>query len=265
LSTAADTSCSREYHAGLATLLGINAALAAERGYIGEERILETRRGFFEAFGGVDGASAGHAATAGLGESWDIVTDMAVKLVPGGHPNHAFAEAAANAARDGHIRASDVACITISRPGLVSLGEPLHPADLIGMAHSLAYFVAAGVADQEFTWTHASPDKISDPTIHELIDKITVGPQPTSNVTLYRQGGSVTIRTYDGRISTSTVYLPKGSGALGIDWDDIDTKYRALLPASGLAPERIEASLRAIHNLQALPNVNALVDLLHPD
>src|SRR6185312_16134134 len=146
-------------------------------------------------------------ATAGLGESWDIVTDMAVKLVPGGHPNHAFAEAAANAARDGDIRASDVACITISRPELVSLGEPRHPADLIGMAHSLAYFVASGVADQEFTWAHAGADKISDPTIHELINKVTVGPQPTSNVTLYRQGGSVTIRTYDGRASTSTVYL----------------------------------------------------------
>ena len=33
LATAADTSTAREYHAGLAVLLGCNAALAAQRGY----------------------------------------------------------------------------------------------------------------------------------------------------------------------------------------------------------------------------------------
>jgi 2-methylcitrate dehydratase PrpD len=99
LATAADTSVAREYHAGLAAMLGLNAALAAQRGYQCEESILETQHGFFEAFGGVDGAAGAAIATGGLGESWDICTDMAIKLVPGGHPYHAIAEAAANAAR----------------------------------------------------------------------------------------------------------------------------------------------------------------------
>ncbi|HEU0157630.1 MAG TPA: MmgE/PrpD family protein, partial [Stellaceae bacterium] len=84
LAAAADTSLAREYHGGLATRLGIEAALAAGRGYRAEERVLEARRGFFEAYGGVDGDAAGGEATSGLGESWDIMTDMAVKLVPGG-------------------------------------------------------------------------------------------------------------------------------------------------------------------------------------
>src|SRR5205814_1228667 len=84
-----------------ATLSGIQAVRAAQRGYTAEERILEMRLGFFESYGGVDGAEAGAKATRDLGQSWDIVTDMAVKLVPGGHPYHALAEAAANAARDG--------------------------------------------------------------------------------------------------------------------------------------------------------------------
>jgi 2-methylcitrate dehydratase PrpD len=86
LATAADTSVAREYHAGLAAQLGVNAALAAQQGYLAEERILETRQGFFETFGGVDGATAGDSATRGLGQSWDIITDLAIKLVPGGHP-----------------------------------------------------------------------------------------------------------------------------------------------------------------------------------
>jgi 2-methylcitrate dehydratase PrpD len=150
LATAADTSVAREYHAGLAVLQGANAALAAQRGYRGEPAILEARRGFFEAFGGTDGGAAGSATLAGLGESWDIVTDMAVKLVPGGHPYHAIAEAAANAARNGHVAAGDIDSIVISRPGMMTLSGPLHPSNLIDMAHSPAYFAAAGAADHAF-------------------------------------------------------------------------------------------------------------------
>jgi 2-methylcitrate dehydratase PrpD len=44
LMAAANTSVAREYHAGLAAMLGIQAALAAQRGYKAEESILETRR-----------------------------------------------------------------------------------------------------------------------------------------------------------------------------------------------------------------------------
>jgi 2-methylcitrate dehydratase PrpD len=262
LATAADTSVAREYHAGLAAQLGVNAALAAQRGYLAEECILETSQGFFEAFGGVDGTTAAAIATRDLGQDWDIMTDMAIKLVPGGHPYHAFGEAAANAARDGNIAASDVDSITISRPGFTKLSGPLHPTDLIGMAHSPAYFTAAGVADHAFGWIHASDAKIADPIIHGLIDKVRVGPPSTENAARYRQGATVTIRTHDGRTSTSTVYLPKGSAALGIAWDDIDAKYRMLVPASGLPTDQIEASLALIHDFHNVTDVSTLTALL---
>jgi 2-methylcitrate dehydratase PrpD len=262
LATAADTSVAREYHAGLAAQLGVNAALAAQRGYLAEERVLETHQGFFEAFGGVDGTTAAGIATSGMGESWDIVTDMAIKLVPGGHPYHAFAEAAANAARDGNIAASDIESITIARPGFTRLSFPLHPTDLIGMAHSPAYFAAAGAADKAFGWIHASDAKIADPVIHGLIDKVRVGPPPSENAARYRQGATVTIRTHDGRLSVSTVFLPKGAAALGIEWGDIDAKYRTLVPASGLPAGKIEESLALIHDFGQLANVSALIGLL---
>ncbi len=264
LAKAADTSVAREYHAGMATMSGIQAVRAAQRGYRVEERILEMPLGFFEAFGGVEGAAAGAAATRDLGASWDIVTDMAVKLVPGGHPYHALAEAAANAAREGQIEAAQVDSITVSRPGVTALTGPLHPNDLIGMAHSPAYFLAAGVADRDFSWAHASPQKIADPVIHGLIDKVRVGPPPEDNAARYRQGATVTIRTRDGKSVTSTVYAPKGSGMLGIAWADIDAKFRALVPLAGLRDRQIEASLDLIHDLRRLPGVAALIALLRP-
>src|SRR5437016_10006701 len=63
LAKAADTSVAREYHAGMATMSGIQAVRAAQRGYRAEERILEMKLGFFEVFGGVDGNDAAAAAT----------------------------------------------------------------------------------------------------------------------------------------------------------------------------------------------------------
>jgi 2-methylcitrate dehydratase PrpD len=262
LATAADTSVSREYHAGVAVQSGINAALAAQRGLLGEPRVLESPKGFFEAFGGVDGASAAAIATQGLGESWDIVTDMAIKLMPGGHPFHALAEAGANAARAGDIRPDEVDSITISRLGLTVLTEALHPHDLIGMAHSPAYFVAAGVADRAMSWQHASQAKIDDPVIHRLIDRVRIGPPPTDDAARYRQGATVTIRTLDGREVRDTVYVPKGAGQLGIDWADVAAKYRTLVPASGLAADRIEASLAMIRGFEAVAEPAALLRLI---
>jgi 2-methylcitrate dehydratase PrpD len=264
LAAAANTSVAREYHAGLAAMLGINAALAAQRGYQAEERIFEASRGFFETYGGVEGGVAGASVLRDLGESWDIVTDMAIKLVPGGHPHHALAEAAANAARDGNIMPAEVESITLSRPDVTVLAGPLHPTDLIGMAHSPAYFLAAGVADRSFSWVHATKEKITDPVIHRMVDKVRVGPPPSEGIERYRQGATVTIRTSDGRTSTSTVYAPKGAGISGIAWADIEAKYRTLMPHSGLSGDQIEASLAVIRNFRQVTKVSVLTGLLQP-
>jgi len=245
----------------LAVRSGIDAALAAQRGFIAEERILEADKGFFRVFGGVDAKGV----TDGLGHSWDILTQMAVKLVPGGHPYHAFAEAAANAAREGYIAAEEIKSITISRPGLLRLSGPLHPKNLIEMAHSPAYFAAAGAADKTFSWIHASPEKIADPVIHQVIDKVRVGAPPTENADQYCQGATVTIDTTDGRSLTSTVYAPKGSSLLGIDWADIDAKYLILMQHSGLRQSHIDASLAAIHDFAEAPGVAPLIELTRPE
>jgi 2-methylcitrate dehydratase PrpD len=258
LAAAANTSVAREYHAGLAAMLGVHAALAAQKGYVAEESILETRQGFFEVYGGADGESV----TQDLGKEWDIITGMAIKLVPGGHPSHTLAEAAANAARAGRLSPDDVETITLSRPGVTALSGPVHPTDLIGMAHSPAYFLAAGVADQDFSWVHATEAKITDPVIHQLLDKVRVGAPPTEHVERYQQGATVTIRTKDGRTFSSTVYAPKGSGLRGIDWADVDAKYRTLVPTAQLRDRQVEESLHMIHDFRSVKHISALTDLL---
>lgn len=258
LHAAANTSVAREYHAGLAQVNGIDAAMAAQKGFIAEETIFEAKHGFCEVFGDTDGASI----IQDFGRDWDIVTDMAFKLVPGGHTHHSYAEAAANAAREGNIEADEITAIILSRPGTTAIPGPLHPENLIDMAHSPAYFLAAGAADREFTWAHATPEKISDPVIHGLIDKVRVGPEPTENVEAYRQGATVTIETADGRSVTNTVHVPAGAGCLGVDWSAIDSKYRTLAPRAPLTPEQVETSLALCHDIRNLSDVSGLIGSL---
>lgn len=52
LMAAANTSVAREYHAGLAAMLGVQAALAAQRGYRAEEKILEPEGASFRFMAG---------------------------------------------------------------------------------------------------------------------------------------------------------------------------------------------------------------------
>ena len=148
----------------------LNAAQVAAKGFIAEDKIFETKLGFFEVFGKNSEAAA---VMRDAGKTWSILTDMGIKLVPGGHPHHAVAEAAANAAHEGDVKPEEVAAIAIARPGLQVFTGPQFPTDLIGVAHSPAYFAAAGVADRNFTWAHAFPEKINDPRIRGLLGKVT--------------------------------------------------------------------------------------------
>jgi 2-methylcitrate dehydratase PrpD len=260
LTVAANTSVAREYHAGLSAMLGIHAALAARKGFVAEEHVLEMPHGFFSAYGGdhLDDV------TKDLGASWDITTDMAIKLVPGGHPHHAAAEAAANAAIAGDVDPSDVASIVLSAAKYRTLPGPRHPTDLIGVAHSPAYFIAAAIADRGYGWIHASPEKVADPVIAQLIDKITVDPNPPPYPDRFphHHGATVTITLADGRRFSSHVNFPRGSAPRGIEWADVDAKYRRLLPLSGLASDKIEASLAVVHGFDAVKAVSELTRLL---
>jgi 2-methylcitrate dehydratase PrpD len=228
-------------------------------GFLAEESILENERGFLEVYGNKPDVAG---VTRDFGKRWSILDDMGIKLVPGGHPSHSTAEAAANAARAGNVTPDEVEAITISRPGFTALTGPQFPTDLIGVAHSPAYFAAAGVADRDFTWAHAFEGKINDPVIRGLLSKVEVGDPPTQNLERYKSGATVTIRTKDGRTHSSTVYAPRGAAVLGIAWADVEGKYRALGPYAKLSGENLEESMKVIRNFREVKNVSELVGLL---
>jgi 2-methylcitrate dehydratase PrpD len=66
----------------------------------------------------------------------------------------------------------------------------------------------------------------------------------------------------DGAEHSSTVNAPKGSGPRGIDWADVEHKFRTLMPEAGVEAGRAEEILDTVHDFDALPNVDGLIRLL---
>jgi 2-methylcitrate dehydratase PrpD len=261
MAIAADTSCAREYHAGLAAVLGVQAALAAEAGFEGELTVLEAPRGFFAAMNG----QAVDEVSRDLGNTWDIVTDMALKLMPGAHPFHAIAEAAATAAIEHNLDPARVRGVVVRAPQLeVWRKQAVQPTDLVSAAHSIAYVVAAAIVDREFGWDHFTEAKMRDARIAALTGRVELerDSPPHPDRFPHRHGGTVLITLDDERTITHTCTAPRGSGPRGIEWADVDFKYRRLAPAAGWTAEQVEQSLALVKDLERAPSVAPLVALL---
>jgi 2-methylcitrate dehydratase PrpD len=261
MAISADTSWGREYHAGASAAAAMQAALAAAAGFTGELSVLEHPRGFLAAMGG----QSIEEITRDLGASWDIVTDMAIKLMPGAHPFHATAEAASDAARIGKVDPSAIREVFVSSSVQWTKfkGAP-HPRNLVDAAHSLYYFVAASIVDGRFGWQHMDETKMTDPAIAALQEKIVFDPNPPPLPDRFphRHGGTVIIRMQDGEEFRSTCRAPRGSGPRGVEWADVEEKYRALAPRAGLSARSVDESLALIRAFEAPGSVAELMALI---
>lgn len=258
LMAAANTSTNREYSVGLAAMLGVEAAEAAVAGFEGEEAVLEASGGFLDVYG----SGASDFLLGELGSRWGLITDMAIKLMPGGVPHHAMAEAVGNAARALDVLPDDIEAILVSKQGLVEIPGPRHPTDLVEAAHSAAYFAAASAVDHSFTWEHASPEKLSDPAITSLLDRVEVGDFDESLTGKFQHAATVEVRSLEGASARETVLLPRGSIARGLQWEEVDEKFRVLTRPLGLGAERVERILDLCHELGNVPRVSELTSLL---
>jgi 2-methylcitrate dehydratase PrpD len=255
-------SWAREYMGANAAFAGVQAALSAGSGFTVNEDMIDGRDGFIDVFGG--GASSVGRLTADLGASWNIDDYLAIKLWPGAHPLSGMVEAAVTAAREGNVDTSDVAHILVAGPSVRTMFGSRRPKDHVEAIHSLPYFVASAIADKSFTWVHATADKIFDPTVQALMALVDPDPSPPAVETRWLWAGTVSIVMKSGARITRTVDAPRGSAPRGIEWQDVEAKYRELMPRSKLPARRLEEILAMIRGLENVSDVSQLARMLAP-
>jgi 2-methylcitrate dehydratase PrpD len=258
----------RPYHAHQSAFEGTRLARLAQLGVTGRPDVMETPRGYFSAFGGQDLADV----TKDLGERWNFVDYMAIKLIPGAHPFHVFAEAATAAVLENDIDVDAVARIIISGQQLTGVQmkewvDIRHPQNLSDAAHSVVYFVAAAVADAKsggFTWEHMDAVKMADPRIARLQDLVEVDPRPlplTNPRFVHLDGGHVSIETKSGGVFDKHVQLPSGSARV-VQWPAVREKFRRLVGSAGMPGDQVEETLRRIESFESLTRPSELTELL---
>ncbi len=252
-------SAAREYHAGNAALTAVNAVMAASRGYTVNPDMLESPGGFLAVFGG--GTPNPESLERELAGDYQISQYLAVKMLPGAHALHCAVEAAINAAKEMPGSPDDVTAILVAGPqsGLASTPAPK---DVIEAIHSLPYYLATAVADREFSWRHTDPQLIERPIIARLIELVDADPNPPAISYDNNWSATVTLVTKSGERYVSTVQAPRGSAPRGIEWEDIDAKYHALTPQSGLPASQLAEALSLIHDFENVENVADLTRLL---
>jgi 2-methylcitrate dehydratase PrpD len=258
----------RPYHAHQSAFEGTRLARLAQLGVTGRPDVMEAPRGYLSAFGGQEISDV----TKDLGERWNFVDYMAIKLIPGAHPFHVFAEAATAAVLENDIELDAVTRIIISGAQLtgVQMNEWIdirQPKNLSDAAHSVVYFVAAAMVDAKsggFSWEHMDAAKMADPRIARLQHLVEVDPEPpplTNSRFVHLDGGRVSIVTKSAEVFTKHVQRPSGSARV-VHWPAVREKFRRLVGNAGMPGDQVEEILRRIESFDGLSSPFELTDLL---
>jgi len=95
--------------------------------------------------------------------------------------------------------------------------------------HSLPYCLAAAIVDKKITTQSFSDEKLNDPAIFEVIDKIKGEPsQEFEKMFPEKQPSRVVITTNDGCSFEEYLEYPKGNPHVPMTLEDLENKFNSL-------------------------------------
>ncbi|MCX6149352.1 MAG: MmgE/PrpD family protein [Ignavibacteriales bacterium] len=235
----------------MATQSGVFAALMAQKGYSGTEAVFEGKEGFMDCFFGWDTKNQnvsparmqGREGTSewgwnldkligNLGKSYKIL-ECSMKAFPTEALTHTHISCTLKVVTNNNISYDQIESVivtTIARACDI-LFDPhkYRPESRETADHSLPYCIAAALVDHKITTQSFSDEKLKDPRIWEVIDKIK-GEASMEFEKMFpaKQPSKVVIRTRDGREFTEYLEFPKGDPREPMTMEDLENKFNAL-------------------------------------
>ena len=236
-------SWNKRLHPGFAVHDAFMCVALAEAGVIGATRIIEGKMGFLHAYSPNPNKDL-HRLTAGLGSDW-VWLKSSLKPFSACRMTHGFIELCGNVSdkRKGKIAPSDIKSITaiMSPSNFLLIGDPtpnkIHPTNVIDGQFSVYFQISNSLAYGSGTGLKAY-QKLEDPTINAISDKITV----ETDSSIKRFGARMRIEWADGRLEESNQEYPLGEEQHPYTRDQVDEKFLSLAkPVYGArAPKIIE-------------------------
>lgn len=213
----------------MAVQSGVMAALMAERGYTGTAAVFEGKEGFMDCFG--EGWEI-ERLVGGLGERFKIA-ECSMKAFPTEALTHTHITAILEVVRENDIpwdRIEEVTVTTIARACDI-LFDPhkYRPKTRETADHSLPYCLAAAIVDRRITTESFSAQKLEDPRIWEVIDRIKgEASEEFERMFPEKQPSRVKVRTKEGTVYEAYLEYPKGDPREPMTEEDLDAKFEAL-------------------------------------
>ncbi len=250
----------------MSTRAGVEAALLAARGYSGPQHAIDGKE----------------SLTAVFGHQWDLgkltadlprdpaahykVIDCGMKSFPIEALTHAPLTALMKIVKANRVLARDVKEIrveVIARAADI-LGDPAkyRPTSRETADHSLPYCLAIGLVDGMVTPLQFRDERIKDPALPAVMDKIKVVPNQEFEALFPRfQPSRVTVTLADGRKLDQRVDVPKGDPRDPMTEDEIAVKFDAL-GRDVVGPERCARLREVIMNVEREKTLDRLVGLM---
>jgi 2-methylcitrate dehydratase len=258
----------------MAVQSGVFAALMAQKGFSGTEKVFEGKEGFMDAFigwnakdekinptemVGRDGASNWSwnvdALVGGLGESFKIM-ECGMKAFPTEALTHTHISCTLNAMNKNNLTYEDVdeVKVTAFAQAYDILFDPTkyRPESRETADHSLPYCLAVSIVDKKISTQSFSDEKLKDPRIFEVIDKIKGEPSlEFEKMFPAKQPSKVVVKTKDGKEYEEYMEYPKGDPREPMTIEDIDNKFSGLAEGT-LSTERQEEIKEMILNCEGM-------------
>ena len=213
----------------MAVQSGVLAALMAQKGYSGTEAVFDGKEGLMDVFGP---KWATEKLIGNLGSSFKIL-ECSMKAFPTEALTHTHITATLKAVRENQISYDQIEQVTITTIAracdILFDSHKYRPESRETADHSLPYCIAAALVDHKITTQSFSDEKLKDPRIWEVIDKIK-GEASTEFEKMFpaKQPSKVVVKTKDGREFSEYLEYPKGDPREPMTMDDLENKFNAL-------------------------------------
>ena len=248
----------RNLYPGRANFQGILAANLSRCGFTG------VNDGPADVFSSVLGEGFDpEQAVAGLGRSGEYrIQQNYFKMHACCWYNHPVLDAVQDLLHREDFQGSDVGSIRVEAPPMASTMADPHPANMLSAKFSIPYAVAAAVVHGNTGVEAFYPERVADPLISGLAEKVEVHTDEKMDLRRYDYPTArVTVNLNDGRSLKQEVTAHRGDSRNPVTRDELQGKFLALAGES-LGEERAGLVIELVGRLDNVGDIRELTCLL---
>jgi 2-methylcitrate dehydratase PrpD len=258
-----DGANNKKLHGGHPASAGINSALLAKGGMTGPGYILEAEDGGF--YRATSDEYNFASVTEGLGETYNVLR-VGRKPYACCRSMHLSIEGALELVKTYHIAPQDIEKIDVYtyEIGVKQCGMYPQPKNVFEAKFSIPYGIAVAFIDGNAGVAQFTEERIQDPAIRNLCDKIDVHVSDEYTKQYPANWGcEMRVRTKDGRQLNKVVWNGRGGPDNPMTKEELTAKFKCLA-GEVLSAQRMDEIISTIYNLEQVQDISELTTLLVP-